>query len=605
MLNSIRLSFVSLGFAFLALFLVSVSVAQAATCTATTGDWDEPGTWSNCNDDIPTADDDVVIPTGVIVTVDVAGAVANTLTIQAAAVTNGVMITSPGTLVVSGSATIAAATETANSFINVGSVGASFTAGSLSITGSDTVDENSVLIVDTGTVTITGNVTFAGTAAQAQFTSTNASNINIGGHFGSGGTFARGNSTVTFDGDGAQNVGAYSYHNVTIDKSAGTATLLGNTLILNQLLVSSGTFSTSTHDIDVTGTTTISDGGTLTHGTGEKVHNGALVIDEGGTWTETGAAAVDFLGHVTNNGTFTAGAGLHRFLNFTRTINGTFSIPSVSFIGDAVYTNNGTLTIGTSLGGNGTLINGADATLNIGDEVIDDAEDGLTFTASAVGNTVNYNRAGAQTVKIPTGGAYGNLTFSGGGTKSVGSALTIAGDLSIDSGVKASLTGESTANQLFLGEELKYPGVWGSSSSNAENRNNTYFSGTGTVTVTVGAERRPSSSGGMASPALLAQLGITPNNQTIEQLLAQVKQLQELLAKLQGQTTQIPGERPACVSFLRLGSKGEEVKILQAKLGILADGIFGKDTEKALRNFQSQKGLMSDGIAGPESCSNL
>ena len=36
--------------------------------------------------------------------------------------------------------------------------------------------------------------------------------------------------------------------------------------------------------------------------------------------------------------------------------------------------------------------------------------------------------------------------------------------------------------------------------------------------------------------------------------------------------------------ILKLGSKGEEVKALQSKLGIAADGDFGSGTEKIVRN---------------------
>ena len=51
---------------------------------------------------------------------------------------------------------------------------------------------------------------------------------------------------------------------------------------------------------------------------------------------------------------------------------------------------------------------------------------------------------------------------------------------------------------------------------------------------------------------------------------------------------------------LRLGSTGEEVKLLQEKLGGLAvDGIFGKLTQAAVVAYQSANGLVPDGIVGP------
>ena len=50
---------------------------------------------------------------------------------------------------------------------------------------------------------------------------------------------------------------------------------------------------------------------------------------------------------------------------------------------------------------------------------------------------------------------------------------------------------------------------------------------------------------------------------------------------------------------LRRGSRGDEVKALQRALGIRpADGIFGPQTEKAVRTFQTNAGLTVDGLAG-------
>lgn len=50
---------------------------------------------------------------------------------------------------------------------------------------------------------------------------------------------------------------------------------------------------------------------------------------------------------------------------------------------------------------------------------------------------------------------------------------------------------------------------------------------------------------------------------------------------------------------LRRGSRGDDVKALQRSLGIRpADGIFGPQTERAVRNFQTAANVTVDGIAG-------
>src|SRR3954453_2307463 len=54
----------------------------------------------------------------------------------------------------------------------------------------------------------------------------------------------------------------------------------------------------------------------------------------------------------------------------------------------------------------------------------------------------------------------------------------------------------------------------------------------------------------------------------------------------------VPGEP------LRLGSSGPDVARVQATLGIATDGIFGPQTDAAVRAFQQKVGLAADGIVG-------
>lgn len=56
---------------------------------------------------------------------------------------------------------------------------------------------------------------------------------------------------------------------------------------------------------------------------------------------------------------------------------------------------------------------------------------------------------------------------------------------------------------------------------------------------------------------------------------------------------------------LKLGDKGENVKILQKALGVTVDGDFGPKTEAAVKSFQKSKGLIADGIAGPKTFAAL
>lgn len=61
----------------------------------------------------------------------------------------------------------------------------------------------------------------------------------------------------------------------------------------------------------------------------------------------------------------------------------------------------------------------------------------------------------------------------------------------------------------------------------------------------------------------------------------------------------------ADMSDLCRGFYGSQVAVLQKLLGVSADGIFGAETENAVREFQRSNGLTADGIAGTKTISKL
>jgi putative chitinase len=69
---------------------------------------------------------------------------------------------------------------------------------------------------------------------------------------------------------------------------------------------------------------------------------------------------------------------------------------------------------------------------------------------------------------------------------------------------------------------------------------------------------------------------------------------------MQALTGDIPA-RAAPSATLRVGSSGSDVKQMQAKLGIAADGVFGNGTARAVKAWQAANGLAADGVIGPKS----
>lgn len=56
---------------------------------------------------------------------------------------------------------------------------------------------------------------------------------------------------------------------------------------------------------------------------------------------------------------------------------------------------------------------------------------------------------------------------------------------------------------------------------------------------------------------------------------------------------------------IKIGSRGDDVKLLQSLLHCIADGIFGPVTDEATRKFQAANNLTVDGICGPKTWAAL
>jgi len=59
------------------------------------------------------------------------------------------------------------------------------------------------------------------------------------------------------------------------------------------------------------------------------------------------------------------------------------------------------------------------------------------------------------------------------------------------------------------------------------------------------------------------------------------------------------GAAAAADVVVRKGDRGRAVSAVQRKLGVTADGVFGRGTHRAVKRFQRRRGLTEDGIVGP------
>jgi fibronectin-binding autotransporter adhesin len=490
----------------LLVLIVFVSVsknAHAATVNITAGasNWSAITTGTG-GGGLPGAGDNVVLATGAQVTINVANALCANLTFTAGVTATGITITGTNVLTVNSAVTMNTPSANVIYSINVGA--GTFNAGSVSLLAVATAGRFTNITSTTGTVTVSGNITAAGTSSRFLFQG--AGTLNIGGSLmtGTAGTLQRSTGTVNYNGT-AQTVSNYAYFNLTISNS-GIKTLAANTAMTGVLTIASGcTLAMVTFTI-TTPTGVVLE--TIGSGTGAIITstNATAIITLGGTLsvTNSGATAIT-TGAVVGcgialgaNRTFNVaedGSGTSSIdLTITGIISGGFTLlkqgggelmlSGVNTFTGAITVENGTLLAGVNApSGAAGAFGNATSTITLGNAAtttnnyavalwLNGANSTMARTVTIanqpttggynIGSNINSNTtlSGAITFNQPftvtqvaTSGT--KLTISGGIVTATNSAKTItfdiAGDVLVGTGVIAQATGTTSLLKKGIG----------------------------------------------------------------------------------------------------------------------------------------------------------
>lgn len=492
--------------------IVLVLRPQKQFQSITSGNWSSTSTWQQSTDGgatwqtattAPASTDGLVtIQSGNTVTLSTAATASNltingTLDLSSNSLTGTttMVVSSTGTLIVGGTNTFPTGfnivTLSSGSTVNYDKSGSQTISGigysNLTLSGSGTKT------LQTGTTSITGNLTLAGTATATAVAglaigadiilgsgttfagSTYTHNI-AGNWTNNGGTFTAGSGSITLNGT-TQTIGGSSsttFNNLTI--ANGTTTLGTNITVSKNLLISNSgtTLASDIYQItgNATGTFTMAAGTNITLGHVSQWSNisfptnfiaGNIILDPTSTVVFQAmdgqtVSQVPSYGNLTISGTGNSkGAANNLTINGNLTIdsNTTFSLAwtLTSMTVAKQLVNNGILkfenypaknvTVTGNLSGTGTIdMTQIAHTLNLNGQ----NNSIVTLTTDGNNSNVNYGYAGAGSQQVFASPNYRNLTISGGSAKALQGAVTVNNLLALTSGI---LTSTST-NSLSI-----------------------------------------------------------------------------------------------------------------------------------------------------------
>ena len=402
---------------------------------------------------------------------------------------------------------------------------------------------------NTGTLSITGNVTISGgslytvgSASGAASTATlniTGNLVHTAGNFGNASSTPTTPGNITFNGTSAQSISTIGLtntgkNNVIISNASGV-TLNTDLTINGSLTLTSGTLGIGAHSLYLGGAVTRTSGSIdATSGTVE--FNGTTAQSPvAGTLSGTNilnlsinnSAGVTLSANRTVTGTLYLKAGALTMSATTLTISNGASInrtagtlaaaPAWGGTADVTYSNSTNVTIGNEmpiLPGSASVLNNLstigvgnvtmnrDVTVNgalsLGGGVFGVGSNTLTLkgsvsatsgslTCSTSGSlgTINYAAAGAQ---IALQMDYGNLIFSGSGTKTIGSGITNITGTFTDGGLADATTNSTTI--IFSGAQAQtVPGIsyYNLTTSNSSKTLAATATVTGNITISGGS----------------------------------------------------------------------------------------------------------------------
>jgi len=404
-------------------------IASDAACTAAaaTFNWGTAASWSGCaGGGIPTAADDLTIPSGAVITVNVANAVAHSISFSAPTAATSITISGSNDLNVGGGTGTITFTKAASTLTSTLAVGAgTVECGTVTMNGGSSTGTNA-LTVSTGVITVTGDMAFAFSTTKPTITFSSTGNIKMTGNYNAGATLTATAGTLTFNGSSDQKIATSSgnFFNITINKTGGAALVQGATTVAGTLAITNGILADNAFQI--TGNST----NLFTMAAGTQLWLG----------TTTTATATTFPGTFTAaHTTLSAGSTVYYYANLAQTISNT-----------PAYAN---LTIGT---GASTVTKTAGGALTINGDFTMTASpiqfnSGTSLSHIVKGNWVNNSTHGQSFVYTTAN----TITFSGTAAQAVSGsiasttfrALTISNTAApVTFNINTNVTGAFTVN---------------------------------------------------------------------------------------------------------------------------------------------------------------